>query len=428
MVMFIYFIVMQSGVIAGADIATDKMKESSLSQAYRNTVIEGTITDSEGTVIVSSADIGDGGKCFYPSFSYLVGYNSARYGTFGLRGRYEKYLFIGGEENRGATIKLTARCDVQDYAASLISDIDGSAIVMEKKTGRLLALASHSAEDFNVDLIEDRMEHYNSIDGFFYTNGYRDSEPPGSTFKMVTASAMIENAMENATWNDNGKAVFGNTVIHNAGDAAYGELTLRDAFAKSSNTYFSTMAVRLGADTLTEKANDFLIGEPIALDFTTLYSNFDLTDDADAQIALAGFGQGKTQITPLHIAMIAQSIGNGGVMLKPYLVDSISLDDHLLIKGRTKRLAEPVSRDTADKVAELMHYTAVEEYGFSEEECGRICAKTGTAELTNGSYHAYFVSFNDDYVVLFSANNTDVHGSGLKERAKKMYAFLKTTN
>ena len=425
-ILFTYFIIRESVLIDGTDVGTDELKRSALNNAARNSVIEGSIYDSEGTLITQADETGVSGECRYPSFSYLIGYNNGET-TFGLRGRYQKHLHTGVVGQRGADMKLTARADIQEKAASILSasGMSGSIIVLDVKSGRIIALASRRGIDFNVNTLSENYKLYSEQKDFFYPPGYKDADPPGSTFKMITASAMLENGMAGWTYNDTGEAVFDGVALHNARNGSYGNIGLQTALSKSVNTYFATAAVELGPDALEKKAREFLIGEDIELDFTTLHSNFDLGSGSDLLTAATGFGQGRLLMTPLHIAMAAQSIANDGVMLKPWLVESIKLDKKVLLEGKTVRLGRTMKRGTASRLRELLHNTAVDQYGLKEKKYGDICAKTGTAELGSGCDHIYFVAFNERYVVMCSANDTNgLFGSSLVSWAKEMYGYL----
>lgn len=424
---FSYYVLQESAIVRGVDKETDELRQSTVNVAQYNSVIEGNILDCDGKVITSASDTGTMGYCYYPSFSYLVGYNKGT-DTFGLRGRYQKSLHTGVVGEKGASITLTARTDIQDKAASILSEsgLSGSITVLDVKSGRIIALASRRGVDFDVNTISEQYDLYSAQKEFFYAPGYREKDPPGSTFKVVTACAMLENVMADRTYKDTGTAIFDGVAVHNAGGAAYGECDLQKALTKSVNTYFATMAVELGTDTFKEKAADFLVGESIELDFTTIESNLDLENGSESIVALTGFGQGNLQITPLHIAMIGQAIANDGTMLKPWLIDNISLGNKKLLTGRTRKLCRPIKKSTAKRMREMMHSTAVEQYGFDAAEYGCICAKTGTAELGNGYDHIYMLTFNENYVVMCSANDTQgKFGSNLGGWAKEMYRYLK---
>ena len=126
--------------------------------------------------------------------------------------------------------------------------------------------------------------------------------------------------------------------------------------------------------------------------------------------------------------MIGQSISNNGVMLKPWLIDNITLGKKQLYAGEKQKLTRTTDKGTANRLRELMHNTAVDQYGFDNADLyGKsICAKTGTAELGDGTDHIYILTFNDEYVVMCSANNTrGRYGSSLAPWAKDMYKYLK---
>ena len=154
------------------------------------------------------------------------------------------------------------------------------------------------------------MEEWNKIDGFFLPNVYKDKEEPGSVFKIITASSIVENNMENNIIRDSGTLDIQGHTVRNSGESAFGSISLQDALGYSSNVYFAQEALLLGESELNEKGKDFLIGKDIELDFTTLKSNWNLENASSALLADTAYGQGQTLITPLQIAMIGQAVSN----------------------------------------------------------------------------------------------------------------------
>ncbi len=331
------------------------------------------------------------------------------------------------DEKIGSTVKLTIDSGLQTIAFNELADRKGAVVVLNAKTGEILTLTS--SPSFNGNKIEENWDTLNRIDGIFTSNAFQNSAVPGSVFKIVTSAAILENKLENEKINDRGYLKVDGRKIKNAKGAAYGTIAFEEAFKKSSNVYFMTMGLKMGADTLEQMMERFLIGKSIELDFTTLSSNLDFDDYSDNMIATTSFGQGRTLITPLHMAMIVQSIANNGKMLKPYIIDSItSGKGNLTRKGETELLTEPVSKDIADKIAEVMVDTG-EQYGMSEFHHNiKIAAKTGTAQCGDGKNNAWMVSFapadDPQYVVCINELGTNDYGIALKDETEAIYEYL----
>ncbi len=117
-------------------------------------------------------------------------------------------IFICREKmKKGADITLTLNHQIQEKAYSLIEGMEGSMIVLDIRTGRILALASSKTVEFNANQIADHMEEWNQTEGFFLPNGFKDAAEPGSTFKMVTAAALLEQGLEKDIIEDKGNTV-----------------------------------------------------------------------------------------------------------------------------------------------------------------------------------------------------------------------------
>lgn len=327
-----------------------------------------------------------------------------------------------GEDGKGATIQLTINDNLQRKAYELISGSEASVIVLNTTSGEILTLASSKKDtQFNANEINEYMEEWNKIDGFFLPNGYKDMEEPGSVFKIITASSIVENNMENNIIQDSGTLDIQGHTVRNSGESAFGSVSLQDALGYSSNVYFAQEALLLGESELNEKGKDFLIGEDIELDFTTLNSNWNLANASLALLADTAYGQGKTLITPLQIAMIGQAVANDGKMLKPYLVDDISLNGNILYEGEKTCLTQSISEETSSLLQEYLNKVAENNYGIN---LYNISAKTGTAELPNGYVKKYFLAFNQDYVVLISQKDISGYGIDLKDKVMELFGLL----
>lgn len=268
------------------------------------------------------------------------------------------------------------------------------------------------------------------MDGLFLPNAYKSTFAPGSDFKIITACAVIDNGVAGTTVNDQGSYTFKNgQTITNYDSRVFGEIDLDGAIKNSSNVYFITKALEMGGDKLEASLRKFLLGENIELDFTTLSSNLDFEDYRDEVIGSIAFGQGKTEVTPLYMAMAAQAIGNDGVMLKPYMIQSMDTGDGKNVTtGQTTELTTVTSKETADQVTSAMTLAA-EHYGFDYvgPEGWDIAAKTGTAQ-TGTNTNAWIVTFapseNPKYVVVVMAAHQGHDGIYYKDSVDQIYDAL----
>lgn len=388
--------------------------------AISNYVIEGDILDRNGNVVMGNASNGVGSYASYPeneSYAYLLGYYSVNSGvenTYGLRGNLKDYsLFFLDSNDKGATVQLTTDNNLQDYAYSLLNGQEGSITVIDNKTGAILALASHSTITYDVNDINSLL--LSDIEGSHYRRGTYENDPPGSTFKIITAAAALTK-QENEGFDDSYFDYYdtgeylpegSDWTITNYANIAYGDVNLETAMNNSVNCYFADLGVRIGASALEETSKAFKIGSDIEIPFlTTLHSSFELDANNNDTVAQTAFGQGNTQITPVHLALIAQAVANNGVMMSPYVVSDIYSNKLPLYKHINRKLGTCIDSTVAEKLKTILHSTA-EGYGLYESSYGMVYAKTGTAECSNGRIHTYIVGFTEDASFCISLNNSD---------------------
>ena len=361
----------------------------------------------------------------------MLGYWSLIYGTSGIEKTYNKELATSEcgkkDEKTGSTLKLTVDNGLQTVAYNQIADKTGSVVVLDAKTGEILALTS--SPSFNGNKIEENWDSFNETEGIFTSNAFQNGAIPGSVFKIITSAAILENKLENEVVNDLGSLKVDGREISNANGAAYGKLNFKDGFKNSSNVYFMTLGLQMGADTLEQMMKRFLIGEEILLDFTTLKSNLDFDDYSDNMIATTAFGQGRTLITPLHMAMIVQSIANDGNMLKPYVISSITNGKGQVIReGKMEALTTPVSKKIANEIKKVMTETGEKYDMMTLPGGGKIAAKTGTAQRGDGTNNGWMVSFapanNPEYIVCINDLGMKEYGISLKDETEEIYGYL----
>ncbi len=416
----------------------DKKKSQAKAKVYEKEYVRGSILDRNGNTIAFSQKPGGARTYSHPyAFSNLVGYWSKIYGTYGVEKTMNDALVHsdcsnGDKEKRGADVTLTIDADLQERAYKDIQKYKGSVVVLNAKTGEILALAS--TPSFNVSEIEDKWKEINEQEGAFLSNAYQNPVAPGSVFKLVTSKEILEAGIEKEEVEDTGSLKINGQTIRNYGGKAYGSIAFREGFVKSSNVYFMNRALKLGGLRLYKAGKSFLLGENISLDFATIRSNFDLKNYEDNVIATTAFGQGETLVTPLQMAMITQSIANDGEMLKPYLFKSVVNGKGKTTKeGKTEKLVKTMEPDTAEEIKEAMK-AAAESYDLSKvgEQGYSIAAKTGTAERGDGTNNAWLVTFapaNDpQYVIVADRLKTTEIGKTLAPVVEDLYDMLFDAN
>ncbi len=377
-------------------------------------VYEGVFIDRNGTGITRQADSpGEQAICEYPeSFSYVVGYNSDRMGLSGLRDTLKNYIFDGGKDGIGAEVSLTLDASLQEKAYSLLDGTVGSLSVIDAFSGEVLAMASRGdpVTDLNINRIDDvfeepyidengdsfsdSMELYNSIGEFWYNRATLAEYPPGSCGKIITAAALVRYGMEDLEYYDEGSEMDG--TITNFQGGVYGWVDLEDALNHSINTYFANAGLVLGGVRLKQAYRDFMVGEPVELDFTTLNSQFSENGDLGKyNIASIAYGQGSLVMSPFHLAMCASAIMNDGMMMKPYMISQITNDGRECYRGGPEDLSRVIDEEGAETVRELL-YSNAWYYGFYDGDFDEndvyIIAKTGTAETGGLADHIYFTA------------------------------------
>ena len=268
----------------------------------------------------------------------------------------------------------------------------GSAIVMDPSTGEILALASSPAFNPNA--------YRNFNDEERRNRAIQDLYEPGSTFKIVTASAALEQKLlKPSDFVDTNPGVirFGSRVVDEDKHHNYGVLSFTDVIVRSSNVGAIKIGLRVGSERMGMYARRFGFGRPTSPDFPSespgiLWDPSRQTDSALASMAM-GYQVG---VTPLQMAAAVSSVANGGDLLQPRVVRAVTRDGVRKLVPR-KILSHAIDRSTAAEVTTIMEAVVERGTGRSAQIDGyTIAGKTGTAQkVENGRYS------NTDYNVSF---------------------------
>lgn len=401
----------------------DEYTSSALNQrnAARETNIDrGMIFDRNDIVLAQNSEPkeGEAASRVYPYknlYSHVIGYSSSTYGKSLIESAYNEELLgntgiwsvsniknkLSGNKEQGNDLTLTIDHELQKKANALMGKYNGAVVAMNPKTGEIYAMVSKP--DFDPDeknLAENWSALSDSGNSPFLTRATTGLYPPGSTFKVITTAAMIENGRENMTYNDTtGVLSIGDKDISNASKARYGQTDLVLGFRKSSNVYFANAAMKMTDSMMLETAEEFMFNKKLNFKFPYSKSRFTTGKMSDGERAMSGIGQGKTLATPLQLALVASAIANDGKMMKPYIVSEISSSAYDIQYTKPSVMAQCIDEQTAHKIKDLMRDavrsgtgTAAQIYGID------VCGKTGTAENEKtdedaSKTHAVFIGF-----------------------------------
>ena len=406
-------------------------------QSMKTTIEAGDILDRTGRKLLYTDD-GErkyiDGKDMRMALAHVIG---DEYGlSYGAQTMYAKYLYgfdkdtitqivdlLSGVERTGSDVKLTIDADLCETAMDALGEFDGAVVVMNYKTGEILA--SVSAPSFDPE------------DMSLFLEGGGDSElvnratsglyPPGSTFKLITASALMENALSDFTTTCSGSTTINGQEI--ACTKEHGDIDLEGAIEHSCNVYFAEAAVKLGSDALAAEAEKFLFNKKFSFSDVPMGASVFERSGSDVNLALSAIGQYHDLVTPLHACMIAACIANDGVMMEPKLLMSVSNSSAATYTFQPGVAATPM-RDT-DALKEMMVSVVKSGTGTKAAIKGyTVAGKTGTAEIggeEESTAHAWFVGFiEDDDHPLAIAVILEKAGSGGSNAAPVAGKVLKT--
>ncbi|WP_062204891.1 peptidoglycan D,D-transpeptidase FtsI family protein [Demequina salsinemoris] len=317
---------------------------------------------------------------------------------------------FAGEQQQGASVETTIDADVQQAAYDALGDYAGAVVALDPSTGAIEAMVSTPSYDPNVlashstsDVNEAYSELINDESQPMLNRAIAQTYPPGSVFKLVVAAAALEEgytADEKIAAPDvlelpDTSATIRNYEGESCDTDSDGDTTLADAIRVSCNTAFAQLGMDLGWDTIESMADDLGFEESIDVPLTTAASQ--LPDDPnEPQTAQSSIGQFDVRATPIQMAMVAAAIANDGVLMTPYLVDSVRSNSLQVIDTTEPSIfSNPFSEDTAAALTDAMVSVVEDGTGKNAQISGvEVAAKTGTAESgTDDPPYTWMVAF-----------------------------------
>jgi peptidoglycan glycosyltransferase len=331
--------------------------------------------------------------------SYLTGSNSSQF-------LEQLNSILTGRPTQGAAVTLTIRPDVQQAAWDALGNYQGSIVVTEVATGKILAMVSKPSFDPNLlagHNFEAVIEYYNGLDNDpaqpLINRPIGALNPPGSTFKLVTAAALLESGLytpESTVENRARLPLPGTDVeIRNSDGKTCGpgdQVTLFTAVSLSCNVPLAEFGMALGYKPIVDMAKKFGFNQTFDVPMTSARSYIPQVMD-EPQTALAAFGQFDVRATPLQVALVSAAIANGGVEMYPTLIESITASDLRPISSFTPReYSRPISAETAAQLTAMMQASVSNGAATSASiDNVSVAGKTGTAE--NGPDEPYTLWF-----------------------------------
>jgi len=381
-------------------------------------------------------------------YSAATGFLSAVYGLTGIE-KFENPVLSGADnrlflarfirllrgtsDNAGA-VALSIDPAVQAAAKAGLGTRPGAAVALDPQTGAILAL--YSSPDFDPNGVSQRnaskaRQYHDEL----ITNPNRpllnrvtsETYPPGSTFKLITAAAALENGQFNPASEIPSGAEFQlpqstRTLKNIDRKACRGAetVTLAQALISSCNTPFAWLGVELGADSLRTQAERFGFGRNWSVPLPVVASTMPAQLDG-AQTAIAAIGQYDVKATALQMAIVASTIANSGQLLQPQLVSEILGPDLQILQRPSKTvIGQAISASTAEEIKKMMVEVVAVGTGTNARISGtQVAGKTGTAETSvGGPTHAWFIGFAPAtnptiaVAVVVEANAADPRASG----------------
>ena len=342
-----------------------------------------------------------------------------------------------GEKKTGGNIVTTLNGAAQRAAFKGLGAKKGAVAAIDPQTGAILALASTPSYDPSVfagNSMKDsdaRQKLLQDKDKPMLNRALRETYPPGSTFKVVTAAAALENGLYTDIDEETDSPLpwrlpLSTNLLQNEGNIPCENASLREALRWSCNTVFGKMSNDLGNAKMIEQADKFGFNQEV---FTPVRADASVyPKDNRPQNAMAGIGQASNRTTPLQMAMVASAIANDGKLMQPYMVaqrQAPNLD--VIYTHEKEQLSRPLSAENAQKVQQMMETVVENGTGTNAQIDGvTVGGKTGTAQhgLNNSEKpYAGFISYAKTdsgspvavavVVEDGNANRDDISGGGL---------------
>ena len=399
--------------------------------------------------------------------SHILGFVGAENtGLYGLESRYDQYLqgqsglVVSAKDVKGnplpyeyeqyfaaqsgQDVVLTLDANVQYYLEKYVGEMadkygaenGATGIVMDVKTGGILGMVSYPTYDLNNAFTvqndqfkKDLTDTSAQLMKQWRNKALNDTYEPGSTFKILTMSAAMEEGLinMNTTYTCTGGIHVSDATIHCTG--THGTQTLKEAAAHSCNPAFITFGLQLGNEKFYEYMNDFGLMSGTGIDLDGEATGVFASPESFTQLDLACYAFGQNfNVTPIALIAAQAACVNGGYLHTPYLVEQIvDSDGSITYQHDTTPVRQVVSEETSAHVRECLEYVVSDGTGRNGQVKGyRVGGKTGTADKgQTGDLVVSFVSFapaDDPQVIILVTMDTPSRSAGTSVSGGSMVA------
>jgi penicillin-binding protein A len=375
-------------------------------------VKRGTIRAADGTLLARSEPAGAGTyRRVYTEAAkllpHVIGFSDVDLGRAGIeRSRNDELSGNAGElddlvdqfrggTDRGDDVRLSIDLDAQRAALAGLNGRKGSVVAIEPATGRIRAMVSVPGYDPQALLRRDtRAPLDRDPDAPLLNRATQAGYPPGSTFKVVTATAALDSGRfqpSSVVNGDSPKEISG-VPLANSGGKSFGDIDLTTALTFSVNTVWAQVAEKLGKGTMADYMRRYGFNSDPPLDYPRdqIFPSGEYRDGAllpptsrFVDVGRMGIGQDKLRVTPLQMAMVAATVANGGELMRPTLTQSvIDPDGRIVDRVDPERERRVMSEATATNLTRMMENVVREGTGTAAALEGiDVAGKTGTAEI-----------------------------------------------
>jgi peptidoglycan glycosyltransferase len=366
--------------------------------------------------------VGRGDQRFYKRtypvdglFAHAVGYNFVQRGRSGIERSHDDDLTgdtnefttlwdeLRGHEREGDDLVTSLDPNAQRVAINALAGRAGSVVAIEPQTGRVNVMAS--VPGFDPNRVPRDFAQLNRAPGSpLFNRSAQSGYPPGSTFKVVTATAALDTGRftPSSVLNGDSPKLIGGVPLSNFGNEDFGQVTLTAALTNSINTVWGRVGEILGKDTMFTYMRRFGFNSKPPIDLpgselrsSGVFSKGKLLDESDdVDIGRVAIGQERLLVTPLQMAMVASTVANDGRLMRPRIVQEVrDADGRMVRRIKPSEEARVMKSDTAKALASMMSQVVKEGTGTAAALSGiDVAGKTGTAEV-GGTNQAWFIGF-----------------------------------
>jgi peptidoglycan glycosyltransferase len=411
-------------VFEAASLRSNELNKRGLLQQER--IARGEILAANGSVLARSVRGAEGTYTrVYPPgalFTPVVGYSFIERGQVGLE-RFRSPALDGqtgtsvqsildqlqGRKPQGNTVLTTLVPSAQRTAIAALGEHEGAVVALDPRTGAVEVMASTPSYNANAAASQSAFERITRGTGSPLVNravefGYA----PGSTFKVVTATAAIDSGKftPESTVSGRNEVPISGVPLKNDNNESFGPITLTEALAHSVNTVYAQVAERLGKQTMARYMRRFGFDRKPQLDYPAEemsssgeYLGEKLLSPTSARVDVGrmGIGQDKLRVTPLQMVEVAAAVANRGTLMTPHFTSAIVEPDGHVVQHISPKVQSVVMRpSTATAVTRMMEAVVNEGTGTSAQIPGvQVAGKTGTAETQIGAAinNVWFIAF-----------------------------------